>query len=68
VAGLIASPNIQTLQYIAEAISTPFDQCPQSVVGAREHIKYLCRPALKKDEDFNEVLSVAYAVSGVLSK
>ncbi|CAE6407337.1 hypothetical protein BN14_03437 [Rhizoctonia solani AG-1 IB] len=48
-------------KYIAEAISTPFEYCPQSVVGAKDHIQYLCAPALDKSVNFNEVLSVAYA-------
>ncbi|CAE6415976.1 unnamed protein product [Rhizoctonia solani] len=48
-------------KYIAEAISTPFDCCPKSVVEAKDHIQYLCEPALGKKADFNEVLSVAYA-------
>ncbi|CAE6431560.1 unnamed protein product [Rhizoctonia solani] len=48
-------------KYIAEAISTPFEYCPESVVGAKTHIQYLCQPALEKDVSFNEVLSVAYA-------
>ncbi|KAB5595161.1 hypothetical protein CTheo_1449 [Ceratobasidium theobromae] len=45
----------------AEAVSTPFEQCPQSVVKARDHIIYLCKSALGRDVEFNEVLSVAYA-------
>ncbi|KAH7339478.1 hypothetical protein B0J17DRAFT_655314 [Rhizoctonia solani] len=48
-------------KYIAEAISTPFERCPKSVVEARDHIQYLCEPALDKKVKFNEVLSVAYA-------
>ncbi|KAF8757133.1 2OG-Fe(II) oxygenase superfamily [Rhizoctonia solani] len=48
-------------KYIAEAISTPFEYCPKSVVGARNHIQYLCESALGKNVNFNEVLSVAYA-------
>ncbi|CAE6434615.1 unnamed protein product [Rhizoctonia solani] len=47
--------------YIAEAISTPFECCPTSVVEAKDHIQYLCEPALGKDVEFNEVLSIAYA-------
>ncbi|KAJ1304435.1 hypothetical protein OPQ81_005582 [Rhizoctonia solani] len=48
-------------KYIAEAISTPFEDCPKSVVEAKDHIQYLCEPALGKTVEFNEVLSVAYA-------
>ncbi|EUC64372.1 2OG-Fe(II) oxygenase family protein, partial [Rhizoctonia solani AG-3 Rhs1AP] len=48
-------------KYIAEAISTPFDCCPKSVVEAKDYIQYLCEPVLGKLVDFNEVLSVAYA-------
>lgn len=48
-------------KYIAEAVSTPFDKCPTSVCQAREHIHYLCKSALDKSTDFNEILSVAYA-------
>jgi hypothetical protein len=55
------------MQYIAEAISTPFNLCPDSVVKARDHIQYLCESALGKNMDFNELLSVAYAVSLVVS-
>ncbi|CAE6435471.1 unnamed protein product [Rhizoctonia solani] len=48
-------------KYIAEAVSTPFEDCPKSVVEAKDHIQYLCEPALGKEVKFNEVLSVAYA-------
>ncbi|CAE6482338.1 unnamed protein product [Rhizoctonia solani] len=48
-------------KYIAEAISTPFECCPKSVVEARGYMQYLCEPVLGKVVDFNEVLSVAYA-------
>ncbi|KAG8690287.1 hypothetical protein FRC11_012597, partial [Ceratobasidium sp. 423] len=48
-------------KYIAEAISTPFEDCPKSVVEAKDHIQYLCEPALGKEVKFNEVLSIAYA-------
>ncbi|CUA74464.1 Melanoma inhibitory activity protein 3 [Rhizoctonia solani] len=48
-------------KYIAEAISTPFEDCPKSVVEAKDYIQYLCEPALGKEVKFNEVLSVAYA-------
>ncbi|KAG9125118.1 hypothetical protein FRC07_008914 [Ceratobasidium sp. 392] len=48
-------------KYIAEAISTPFEDCPDSIKGAVDHIGYLCKGALEKSTDFNELLSVAYA-------
>ncbi|QRW08302.1 2OG-Fe(II) oxygenase family protein [Ceratobasidium sp. AG-Ba] len=48
-------------KYIAEAISTPFDECPTSINRAVSHISYLCEGALGKSVEFNELLSVAYA-------
>ncbi|KAG8766818.1 hypothetical protein FRC12_006628 [Ceratobasidium sp. 428] len=48
--------------YVAEAASTPFEQCPESIRNAVDHIKYLCEGALgPSDTQFNELLSVAYA-------
>ncbi|KAG9104084.1 hypothetical protein FRC06_005567 [Ceratobasidium sp. 370] len=48
-------------KYIAEAISTPFEECPDSIRSAVEHITYLCKGALETAAEFNELLSVAYA-------
>ncbi|KAG8705378.1 hypothetical protein FRC09_002989 [Ceratobasidium sp. 395] len=49
-------------KYVAEAASTPFEQCPESIRNAVDHIKYLCEGALgPSDTQFNELLSVAYA-------
>ncbi|KAG8709668.1 hypothetical protein FRC09_000527 [Ceratobasidium sp. 395] len=49
-------------KYVAEAASTPFEQCPESIRNALGHIRYLCEGALGlSDTQFNELLSVAYA-------
>ncbi|KAG8716286.1 hypothetical protein FRC08_009665 [Ceratobasidium sp. 394] len=49
------------VQYIAEAMSTPFEECPDSVKNAVKHINYLCKGAVESVTEFNELLSVAYA-------
>ncbi|KAG8742833.1 hypothetical protein FRC10_000879 [Ceratobasidium sp. 414] len=47
--------------YVAEAVSTPFEECPDSVKSAVKHITYLCGGVLEGTTEFNELLSVAYA-------